>query len=611
MTILGESIDKRPMEFEVDLKKDFDSANGARVSNKTSKIGYNGIETKARFTGTANLGQSDHTINHLKNQEKVSEEPEKELQEDSDTEEGEDFIIGESLDMNQIPKIQNISHGESSENKREMLRIDTKIEDLRIKKEKPRKTQTREKANPREERGREKRAGTLQPNYSVYTLKRNNKFGSRSERGHEEAKSVQISSKKRDRRKKNLKSKLRESRHLKSDSQELLAYENLDDSISRRKPRIFNPSKTQRPAGSNVQANFSTLGVNHYGKTKNLNSKLIAGKRLINKSTTKDLFQKLSTENNPSESVPHSKRLRGKNQQPQKDNKDPRHVETLLKRCAQFKHETQNNLFEVETLNNLIRSENNYVAKADYLTTHQKYLDAKVRTVLMGWMGEVCEDLWFSRDTFHLACNYVDRFLSAKKNVTKNNLQLIGLTCLYAASKMEEVQMRCVSDYLASACNIYSEEMLKTCEIEIITVLDFKLNPPTLNMWSNWYMIQWDNFVLGDSFVCEHPLVKDNPVVAQFKQGNDESYNLYREFMQYIGKHYKIAQCWTSRLLSTSSTCWSRRSCILSSGSSITSSRCGKLSLSSQQARSFCLMRTSMLIIICLGTSCGLTSGLS
>lgn len=541
VAVLGESIDKRPMEFEVDLKTDFDSSNATKMSNKTSKIGYTAIESPARFTGMTTLGQSDHTINHLKNQEKVFEEPEKELQEDSDIEEGEDLIIGESLDMNQIPKVQNISHGESSERERQMLRIDTKIEDLRIKKEKPRKNHTREKVNPREERGREKRAGTLQPNYSVYTLKRNNKFNSRN--GHEEAKSVQISSKKRDRRKKNLKSKLRESRNLKGDSQELLAYENLDDSISRRKPRAFNPSKTQRPTAITVQANFSTLGVSHYGKNKNLNSKLIAGKRLINKSTTKELFQKLSTENNHSESVPNSNRRRSKVSQPQKDNKDPRHVETLLRRCAQFKHETQNNLFEVETLNNLIRSENNYVAKADYLTTHQKYLDAKVRTVLMGWMGEVCEDLWFSRDTFHLACNYVDRFLSAKKNVTKNNLQLIGLTCLYAASKMEEVQMRCVSDYLASACNIYSEEMLKTCEIEIITVLDFKLNPPTLNMWSNWYMIQWDNFVLGDSFVCEHPLVKDNPVVAQFKQGNDESYNLYREFMQYIGKPYKIAQC--------------------------------------------------------------------
>lgn len=210
--------------------------------------------------------------------------------------------------------------------------------------------------------------------------------------------------------------------------------------------------------------------------------------------------------------------------------------EDVLRRCREFKHDTQSNLFEVETLNTLTLAEDDYVAKPEYLNLNQPFLDAKVRTVLMGWMGEVSEDLWFCRDTFHMACNYVDRFLQLTPNVPKDRLQLIGLTCLYIASKMEEVQMRNVNDYLSSACNIYTEEQMMRCEIEIITRLDFRLNPPTLNLWANWYMNQWDNFIMSDSFVQEHPMVRDSRIVAQFKQGNEDSYNLYREFMQYLGE---------------------------------------------------------------------------
>jgi hypothetical protein len=214
--------------------------------------------------------------------------------------------------------------------------------------------------------------------------------------------------------------------------------------------------------------------------------------------------------------------------------------EKILQKCKEFKHETQSNLFEVETLNTLTRAEDDYVAKPEYLNLNQPYLDAKVRTVLMGWMGEVSEDLWFCRDTFHMSCNYVDRFLQLTPNVPKDQLQLIGLTCLYIASKMEEVQMRNVNDYLSSACNIYTEDQMMKCEIQIITVLNFKLNPPTLNLWANWYMNQWDNFIFSDTFVQEHPMIRDSQIVAQFKQGNEESYNLYREFMQYLGKYLRI-----------------------------------------------------------------------
>ena len=34
--------------------------------------------------------------------------------------------------------------------------------------------------------------------------------------------------------------------------------------------------------------------------------------------------------------------------------------------------------------------------------------------------------------------------------------------------------------------------------------LKWKLTPPTLNMWSNWYMTQWDLFIETCPFAQNH-----------------------------------------------------------------------------------------------------------
>lgn len=41
------------------------------------------------------------------------------------------------------------------------------------------------------------------------------------------------------------------------------------------------------------------------------------------------------------------------------------------------------------------------------------------------------------RETFYLAADFIDRYLSAKENVQKYQLQLIGATALFIAAKME------------------------------------------------------------------------------------------------------------------------------------------------------------------------------
>lgn len=63
-------------------------------------------------------------------------------------------------------------------------------------------------------------------------------------------------------------------------------------------------------------------------------------------------------------------------------------------------------------------------------------LQPRMRAILLDWLIEVCEVYKLHRETYYLAMDYIDRYLSTHRNVPKNQLQLIGITCLFIASKV-------------------------------------------------------------------------------------------------------------------------------------------------------------------------------
>lgn len=49
----------------------------------------------------------------------------------------------------------------------------------------------------------------------------------------------------------------------------------------------------------------------------------------------------------------------------------------------------------------------------------------------------MCEEYKLHRETYYLAMNMFDRFMDTRTNVRKEQLQLLGVTCLFIASKIE------------------------------------------------------------------------------------------------------------------------------------------------------------------------------
>ena len=52
-------------------------------------------------------------------------------------------------------------------------------------------------------------------------------------------------------------------------------------------------------------------------------------------------------------------------------------------------------------------------------------------------MFQVCEVYRLHRESFYLGTDFIDRFLSKQSNIQKHQLQLIGITALFIAAKME------------------------------------------------------------------------------------------------------------------------------------------------------------------------------
>lgn len=67
-------------------------------------------------------------------------------------------------------------------------------------------------------------------------------------------------------------------------------------------------------------------------------------------------------------------------------------------------------------------------------------LQPRMRAILLDWLIEVCEVYKLHRETYYLAMDYIDRYLSTHQNIPKSQLQLIGITCLFIASKVSLVR---------------------------------------------------------------------------------------------------------------------------------------------------------------------------
>ncbi|NXB89737.1 CCNE1 protein, partial [Vidua chalybeata] len=136
---------------------------------------------------------------------------------------------------------------------------------------------------------------------------------------------------------------------------------------------------------------------------------------------------------------------------------------------------------------NMINKEETYVRDKFYLQRHPQ-LQPKMRTILLDWLMEVCEAYKLHRETFYLAQDFFDRFMATQQDVVKTLLQLIGVTSLFIAAKLEEIYPPKLHQFAYVTDGACTEDEIISMELIIMKALNWNLNPLTVVSWLNIYL---------------------------------------------------------------------------------------------------------------------------
>ncbi|KAJ0966222.1 hypothetical protein J5N97_027360 [Dioscorea zingiberensis] len=114
---------------------------------------------------------------------------------------------------------------------------------------------------------------------------------------------------------------------------------------------------------------------------------------------------------------------------------------------------------------------------ANYMTI-QSEITPRMRGILINWLIEVHFKFELMQETLFLMVELLDRLLSLV-TITKNDLQMVGLTSLLLASKYEDFWHPKIAELISISANLYTRDDMLAMEKLILTKLRFRLNIPT------------------------------------------------------------------------------------------------------------------------------------
>ncbi|KAK3236573.1 hypothetical protein CYMTET_53294 [Cymbomonas tetramitiformis] len=109
---------------------------------------------------------------------------------------------------------------------------------------------------------------------------------------------------------------------------------------------------------------------------------------------------------------------------------------------------------------------------------NQKDINEKMRSILIDWLVEVHLKFKLMPETLFLTTNLIDRFLQ-KEQVTRKNLQLVGMTSMLLAAKYEEIWAPEVKDFVYISDKAYNRTQILDMEKLMLRRLKFNLTVPT------------------------------------------------------------------------------------------------------------------------------------
>lgn len=108
----------------------------------------------------------------------------------------------------------------------------------------------------------------------------------------------------------------------------------------------------------------------------------------------------------------------------------------------------------------------------------QAELNSMMRSILVDWIVEVHMKFRLLPETLYLCINIIDRYLCLEE-VSRKQLQLVGVTALLLACKYEEIYPPEVKDCVYITDRAYTRQEVLDMEAQIVKTLKFRMTVPT------------------------------------------------------------------------------------------------------------------------------------
>nr|XP_019556991.2 G2/mitotic-specific cyclin-A [Aedes albopictus] len=171
--------------------------------------------------------------------------------------------------------------------------------------------------------------------------------------------------------------------------------------------------------------------------------------------------------------------------------------------------------YQVDILAYLKEAEKRHRPKPAYMKK-QPDINHSMRTILVDWLVEVCEEYRLQSETLCLAISYIDRFLSFM-SVVRAKLQLVGTAAMFIAAKYEEIYPPDVGEFVYITDDTYTKTQVLRMEQLILKVLGFDLSVPTTLVFTTVYCVMND---VPDKvkhmcmYLCELSLLDADPFLT-------------------------------------------------------------------------------------------------
>ncbi len=110
----------------------------------------------------------------------------------------------------------------------------------------------------------------------------------------------------------------------------------------------------------------------------------------------------------------------------------------------------------------------------NYITVQQD-ISERMKIILYDWMFCISEQFKLKERTLFLAFEFVELYMNGKY-VCKDDFQLIGISCLFVASKYEEIYPPKIDEFCKSSDNYYTKMRIFEVEGELIKLLQFDVS---------------------------------------------------------------------------------------------------------------------------------------